>query len=69
VLKRVRPQVPGLKRIGSFLDECDLVKFARATPDGEACLDALARGEDIVRTTIPVTPVSDAATTPGGGAT
>jgi hypothetical protein len=69
VLKRVRPQVPGLKRIGAFLDDCDLVKFARATPDGEACLDALSRGEEIVRTTIPVIAVSDAATAPGGGAT
>ncbi len=60
VLKRVRPQVPGLKRISSFLEECDLVKFARATPDGEACLDALARGEEIVRTTIPAAPVAGA---------
>ena len=69
VLKRVRPQVPGLKRISSFLEECDLVKFARATPDGEACLDALARGEEIVRTTIPVAPVAGAPTSPAGGAT
>lgn len=69
VLKRVRPQVPGLKRISSFLEECDLVKFARATPDGEACLDALARGEEIVRTTIPTAPVAGAATSPAGGAT
>ena len=69
VLKRVRPQVPGLKRISSFLEECDLVKFARAIPDGEACLDALARGEEIVRTTIPAAPVEGAATTLGGGAT
>ena len=67
VLKRVRPPVPGLKRIGAFLDDCDLVKFARAVPDGEACLDALSRGEEIVRATIPVIAVSDA-TMPGGGA-
>jgi hypothetical protein len=69
VLKRVRPPVPGLKRIGAFLDDCDLVKFARATPDGAACLDALARGEEIVRTTIPVVAVADAAAPPGGSAT
>jgi hypothetical protein len=68
VLKRIRPQVPGLKRISVFLEECDLVKFARATPDGEACLEALSRGEEIVRTTIPVVAVADAATMPGGGA-
>jgi hypothetical protein len=68
VLKRVRPQVPGLKRIGSFLEECDLVKFARAVPDEAACLDALARGEEIVRTTIPAAPVEGAATSLEGGA-
>jgi hypothetical protein len=68
VLKRIRPQVPGLKRISVFLEECDLVKFARATPDGEACLEALSRGEEIVRTTIPVVAVADAATMSGGGA-
>ena len=68
VLKRIRPAVPGLKRISVFLEECDLVKFARATPDGEACLEALARGEEIVRATIPVIAVADAATMPGGGA-
>jgi hypothetical protein len=67
VLKRIRPQVPGLKRIAVFLEECDLVKFARAVPDGEACLEALARGEEIVRTTIPVAPVVDAGTMPAGG--
>jgi hypothetical protein len=66
VLKRIRPQVPGLKRIAVFLEECDLVKFARAVPDGEACLEALSRGEEIVRTTIPVIAVSDAGT--GAGA-
>ncbi|MEP7120405.1 MAG: hypothetical protein ABJE95_05835 [Byssovorax sp.] len=68
VLKRIRPQVPGLKRISVFLEECDLVKFARAIPDGEACLEALSRGEEIVRTTIPVIAVADAATMSGGGA-
>ncbi len=67
VLKRIRPQVPGLKRISVFLEECDLVKFARAVPDGEACLEALARGEEIVRTTIPVAPVADVGTMPAGG--
>jgi hypothetical protein len=56
-----------LKRIAVFLEECDLVKFARAVPDGEACLEALARGEEIVRTTIPVAPVVDAGTMPAGG--
>jgi hypothetical protein len=54
LLKRVRPQVPELKRIAEFLAECDLVKFARVVPDEADCLDTLARGEEIVRRTIPV---------------
>jgi hypothetical protein len=56
LLKRVRPQVPGLKKIHAFLGDCDLVKFARVTPAAEDCLDALRRGEEIVRATIPAAP-------------
>ena len=38
----------------AFLDECDLVKFARVTPDGRTTARAaLERGEHIVRVTIP----------------
>jgi hypothetical protein len=58
VLKRVYPPVPGLKEIGEFLAECDLVKFARVVPAEEDCLQALRRGEVIVRTTTPAKPVS-----------
>jgi hypothetical protein len=53
LLRRVRPPVPELATIGAFLADCDLVKFARVEPAEQDCLDALARGETIVRRTIP----------------
>lgn len=53
ILKRVRPVVPGLEGIGFFLEECDLVKFARRVPSAEDCKLALDRGEQIVRSTTP----------------
>lgn len=53
LLRRVRPPVPELATIGAFLADCDLVKFARAEPAEQDCLDALARGETIVRRTRP----------------
>ena len=53
LLKRVRPQIPRLADIVSFLEDCDLVKFARVVPTETDCLDALGRGETIVRMTIP----------------
>jgi len=53
LLRRVRPPVPELGKIGEFLGECDLVKFARVVPSADDCLAALTRGEQIVRATIP----------------
>jgi hypothetical protein len=53
LLKRVRPPVPELKKIAAFLSDCDLVKFARVVPEESDCIDALRRGEHIVRMTIP----------------
>lgn len=53
LLYRVYPPVPGFKEIVDFLAECDLVKFARVTPDEKDCLNALQRGEAIVRVTTP----------------
>jgi hypothetical protein len=55
LLKRVRPQIPRLTEIVSFLEDCDLVKFARVVPSEADCLEALGRGETIVRMTIPPT--------------
>lgn len=54
LLERVRPPIGELPRIKEFLDDCDLVKFARFTPTSEHCLEALARGETIVQHTVPV---------------
>ena len=54
LLNRVRPPIAELPRIKDFLDEGDLVKFARFTPTEEHCRGALDRGEMIVRRTIPV---------------
>ncbi len=54
LLQRVRPPIAEMTRIKEFLDDCDLVKFARFTPDNTQCLETLARGEAIVRRTIPV---------------
>jgi hypothetical protein len=36
-----------------FLDECDLVKFARFTPSDEDCTRVLDQAEHIVRVTVP----------------
>jgi hypothetical protein len=62
ILKRVQPPVVELTTILQFLDECDLVKFARFTPSDEDCMRVLDQGEYIVRITIPPTVVAPAAT-------
>lgn len=53
ILKRVHPPVPGLDEITSFLEECDLVKFARKLPTQDECLQNLERGQQIVQSTTP----------------
>jgi hypothetical protein len=53
VLKRIEPPVIELQTTLAFLDECDLVKFARFTPSDEDCTRILDRAEYIVRVTIP----------------
>ena len=65
----MRPPIVELPRIKEFLDDCDLVKFARFTPTSEHCLEALARGEAIVQRTIPVMqlPSPAAMAAPPGG--
>ncbi|MDI1429247.1 hypothetical protein [Polyangium sorediatum] len=52
-LARVRPPVRGLDTITRFLEEADLVKFARVVPSENDCLAALDRGITIVRNTTP----------------
>jgi hypothetical protein len=53
ILKRIEPPVIELSTALAFLDECDLVKFARFTPSDEDCTRILDRAEYIVRVTIP----------------
>ena len=68
LLGRVRPPVVELARIKEFLDDCDLVKFARFTPTSEHCLEALEKGQVIVQRTVPVMqlPSQGPGPTPGG---
>ena len=53
ILKRVQPSVYELPVILGFLEECDLVKFARFTPSDEDCTRVLDQAEHIVRITVP----------------
>lgn len=53
LLKRVKPRIAHLDLIGSFLDDCDLVKFARLTPNADECTGTLTKGEAIVKGTMP----------------
>lgn len=53
ILKRVEPPVDELPVILGFLEECDLVKFARFTPSDEDCTRVLDQAEHIVRMTVP----------------
>ena len=48
----------GLRR---FLDQCDLVKFAKVRPELEASHDVLTLGRRLVEDTIPAIPIRDAA--------
>lgn len=50
-LRHVYPPIVELNRIGEFLSDCDLVKFARFVPSEADCLGAISRGEWIVRAT------------------
>lgn len=54
LLARVRPGVPRIDLVRTFLDECDLVKFARVEPAIADCDQALHRAESIVRATTPL---------------
>jgi hypothetical protein len=66
VLRRVVPPIPVLGEIERFLRHADLVKFARLTPTGDECLEALERGERIVHATIPAPMIARPAPIPPG---
>ncbi len=60
ILRRIRPPIEGFSEIVRFLEDSDLVKFARFMPSDTDCKAALARGQSIVHMTIPPQ-VTDAA--------
>jgi hypothetical protein len=53
-LRRVSPQIYVFRDIEAFLQNADLVKFAKLTPTETECESALGQAEDIVRRTMPV---------------
>lgn len=53
-LRRVSPFIGALPDIESFLQNADLVKFAKLAPTEPECYSALGKAEDIVRRTMPV---------------
>ena len=53
VLRAITPPIAYLPQIKSFLQQADLVKFARLTPSAEECADFLERARTIVQRTIP----------------
>lgn len=59
LLRAITPPILYLPQIKSFLQQADLVKFARLTPSPEECTDFLQRARTIVERTIPA---------PSGGA-
>lgn len=59
LLQRVWPPVPGLGGVTEFLQECDLVKFARFTPSESECLALFAKADGIIRTTKPEVRAAD----------
>ncbi len=52
-LKRVTPRIGVLTDVEGFLDNADLVKFAKLTPTEGECHSALSSAEEIVRRTMP----------------
>jgi len=71
LLRRTTPRIPVLDTIESFLQNADLVKFARLTPSAEDSELALTRAETVVRATLPSAPAPferapSAATKPDG---
>jgi hypothetical protein len=68
VLESVTPPIESMDKVQAFLRQADLVKFARLTPTEDECELALSRGEDIVRSTMPVAGVTPIGGVPERGA-
>ncbi|HVU02644.1 MAG TPA: hypothetical protein VHE30_12870 [Polyangiaceae bacterium] len=52
-LRKVTPRIAVLTEVQAFLENADLVKFAKLTPTEPECEDALSRAEEIVKRTMP----------------
>lgn len=52
-LQRVRPHGVAVEEVTLMLDECDLVKFAKATPEQQRSLDLLEQVATLVHNTAP----------------
>lgn len=63
MLRAIRPEVAYLPQIKSFLQQADLVKFARLTPSADECAEFLERARLIVQRTLPVSPGAQASAT------
>lgn len=53
-LERMRPHKLSLSGVSLLLDECDLVKFARAKPNAEQCQDLWNGAIGLIRATTPL---------------
>ncbi|HEX6241271.1 MAG TPA: hypothetical protein VFZ61_10275 [Polyangiales bacterium] len=65
MLERIRPHKLSLSSVSLLLEQCDLVKFARAAPDVEICDEVWNAAVTLVRTTVPTEPQTLAAQTAG----
>jgi hypothetical protein len=64
-LERIRPHKLSLSSVSLLLEQCDLVKFARAAPDVEICDEVWNAAVELVRSTTPSEPVPLAAQVAG----
>jgi len=60
-LERLRPNKLSLAGVTLLLEQCDLVKFARAKPEPEACQDLWNGAIGLIRATTPTPTVAPAA--------
>ncbi|HEU4536165.1 MAG TPA: hypothetical protein VFS00_18705, partial [Polyangiaceae bacterium] len=65
-LRRVFPPPPVLAEIDKVLDEADLVKFARVTPDEADCVALCELADRVVRATIPAAVAAEGLVPPAG---
>jgi hypothetical protein len=70
-LRKVSPRITVLSDVDAFLENADLVKFAKLTPTETECHGALGSAEEIVRRTMPQPDAPERVAQPGppgGGA-